>query len=82
MMQRSLLLQAELALEYSTLLIAETSADQLIRQIVGLVLIWCVADEIQIIELAVHPKFHRCGIARAMINEALIIGQRYSSASK
>lgn len=65
-------------LEYSTVLVAEAHRlDQPI--LAGLVIIWCVADEVQVVELAVHPQYRRRGIASALMTEALAIGTRCSA---
>ena len=68
-------MQAELRRDHSILLTAQcTSVGE--EVIAGLVLMWCLADEAQIIELAVHPDFRRQGIALALMTEALAEGSR------
>ncbi len=42
--------------------------------ILGYVCYWCVADEIQILNIAVHKDFRRRGIARAMLAHAIGTG--------
>lgn len=69
--------QAELALEYSILLVAEMKTEGS-RTVAGLVLVWCLADEVQVIELAVHPDYRRQGIGLALMSEALALGTRYT----
>ncbi|MEM5786938.1 MAG: ribosomal protein S18-alanine N-acetyltransferase [Syntrophobacteraceae bacterium] len=39
--------------------------------IVGYLCYWCVADELQILNFAVHPDFRRLGIARQLLAHAL-----------
>ena len=73
------LTQAELRLDHSHLLTAQctNSGEKLIA---GLLLMWCLADEAQIIELAVHPDLRRKGIALALMTEALAEGSRFVAA--
>ena len=73
-----MLVQDELRLEYSVLLVAELQAHGG-SVLVGLVLMWCIADEVQVIELAVHPKFQRQGIGLALMTKALNVGTRSHS---
>ncbi len=42
--------------------------------ILGYICYWCVADEIQILNIAVHKDFRRRGIARAMLEHAIRTG--------
>jgi ribosomal-protein-alanine N-acetyltransferase len=42
--------------------------------VVGYVCFWKAADEIQILNLAVHPSFRRQGIGRALLSQALKSG--------
>lgn len=44
------------------------------RGIIGYICFWCVADEIQILNLAVHENFRRRSIARGLLAHALRIG--------
>ena len=53
------------------LLVAEEA--QPASRIVGLVLLWLIADEAQIIEMAVHPAVQRRGIGLQLLTEALRI---------
>ena len=68
-------MQIELKLEHSAIFTAiyTTAGDDVLA---GLVLMWCLADEAQIIELAVHPKFRRQGIGLALMTRALAEGSR------
>jgi [ribosomal protein S18]-alanine N-acetyltransferase len=36
-------------------------------QLCGLIIAWQVVDEIQILEVAVHPQYRRRGIARSLL---------------
>ena len=64
-------LQSELDEERTLLLVAEEA--QPASRIVGLVLLWLIADEAQIIEMAVHPAVQRRGIGSQLLTEALRI---------
>ena len=58
-------LQAEIERARAHLLVARTEANQL----VGYVLYWHVADEMEIHDVVVHPAHRRKGIARALFKE-------------
>ena len=64
-------LQSELDEERTLLLVAEEAEPA--GSIVGLVLLWLIADEAQIIEMAVHPAVQRRGIGSQLLTEALRI---------
>ena len=69
------LMQAELRNDHAVLLTAQcTLAEK--ELLVGLVLMWCLVDEAQIIELAVHPDFRRQGIGLSLMSEAMAEGIR------
>lgn len=44
------------------------------RGIIGYICFWCVADEIQILNLAVHENFRRRSVARVLLADAIRIG--------
>jgi [ribosomal protein S18]-alanine N-acetyltransferase len=44
------------------------------RGIIGYICFWCVADEIQILNLAVHESFRRGSVARGLLADAIRIG--------
>lgn len=46
------------------------------RRVVGYVCFWLVVDEVQIFNLAVDIAHRRCGIGRALLQHALLIGYR------
>jgi ribosomal-protein-alanine N-acetyltransferase len=41
------------------------------RKLIGYVCWWLVADEIHILNLAVHPDYRRAGIGRALVQRVL-----------
>jgi ribosomal-protein-alanine N-acetyltransferase len=43
---------------------------------VALLLVWAVADELQVINVATHPDFRRRGAARALLLDALLCAVR------
>jgi [ribosomal protein S18]-alanine N-acetyltransferase len=43
-------------------------------QIVGYLCYWCVAGEIQILNVAVHESFRRLGVGRALLSHAIHFG--------
>jgi [ribosomal protein S18]-alanine N-acetyltransferase len=49
------------------------------RGIVGYICFWCVADEIQILNLAVHENFRRRSVARRLLAHALRVGREKSA---
>ena len=44
------------------------------RGIVGYICFWCVADDLQILNLAVHENFRRRSIARGLLDHAIRAG--------
>ena len=58
-------LQSEIERAHAHLLVARTEANQL----VGYVLYWHVADEMEIHDVVVHPAHRRKGIARTLFQE-------------
>jgi ribosomal-protein-alanine N-acetyltransferase len=46
------------------------------ESVVGYVLAWFVADEVHIVNLAVHPAWRRLGIGRALMHDVLDRGRR------
>jgi len=42
--------------------------------IVGYICFWCVADEIQILNIAVHPDFRRRAVGRTLLSHAIRTG--------
>jgi ribosomal protein S18 acetylase RimI-like enzyme len=69
--------QKEVALERSVLLVAEDGGAA--RGVAGLVLVWCIADEAQFLEIAVHPEAQCRGIGTQLMAEALALSTRSSS---
>lgn len=60
---------------HSTILVAGPPPPQP-WQVWGYIVFWIVADEMHILNLAVHPDRRRRGIARALLSAALAQGQR------
>jgi [ribosomal protein S18]-alanine N-acetyltransferase len=46
------------------------------HRVVGYICFWLVVDEVQIFNLAVDIAHRRCGIGRALLHHALLIGYR------
>ncbi|MFZ2447030.1 MAG: ribosomal protein S18-alanine N-acetyltransferase [Syntrophobacteraceae bacterium] len=42
--------------------------------VVGYICYWCVADEIQILNIAVHPDFRRRAVGRTLLSHAIRTG--------
>ncbi len=61
----------ELQNPHSRLTVAEREGE-----VVGYICCWDVADEVQILNVAVHPHFRRQGIADLLLRSALEDGQR------
>lgn len=62
------LLRRELAHEWSTIYLAEEPEED---RLLGFIVFWLVADEIHVLNLAVHPFHRRRGVAGAMLEAAL-----------
>jgi len=61
-------LDTEMARAWSRLSVArETAGDEA----VGVLLVWAVADELHVINVATHPDFRRRGVARALLGAEL-----------
>jgi ribosomal-protein-alanine N-acetyltransferase len=58
--------EQELATEWSTVLVAEDPGGA----IAGFVVLWIVADELQILDVATDPALRRSGVARRLLAEA------------
>ena len=43
--------------------------------VVGYICFWCVADEVQILNVAVHPGYRRQGIGRLLLHDCLRYGR-------
>lgn len=52
--------------------VAEVQTDAETHQVVGMVVVWRVADEAHIATLAVHPDYRGRGIAKQMLAHALL----------
>ena len=46
------------------------------EEVLGYVLCWYVADEVHIVNLAVHPRWRRQGLARALLADAFARARR------
>ena len=68
-----LLLQGQMEQSNRLLTVAELKQD---GSIIGMVLIWCVADEVQVMEVAVSKKYQGQGVGSAMFAEALSTSTR------
>jgi len=67
-------LQKELGEDRSVVLVAEAGGSA--RGVEGLVLVWCIADEAQFLEIAVHPKAQCRGIGTRLMSGALALSTR------
>lgn len=61
--------QSELDQPHSCILLARQQA-QLIKNIVGYLVLWIIIDEMHILNLAVGPDYRRQGIGRSLLLEA------------
>ncbi|MEW6298304.1 MAG: ribosomal protein S18-alanine N-acetyltransferase [Thermodesulfobacteriota bacterium] len=61
----------ELHKQYARVLVAELRG-----QVVGYLCCWFVADEVQILNIAVHPGYRRRGIGRALLRAILAEARR------
>jgi ribosomal-protein-alanine N-acetyltransferase len=52
---------------FSRMLVAERDG-----QVTGYLCYWCVADEVHILNVAVHPNYRRQGIARRLMEKILL----------
>ena len=59
-----------------TTLVARLPAPGAPAAVAGYVCVWVVSDELHINNLAVHPRWRRRGLARALVRAALEHGQR------
>lgn len=66
----------ELSGPHSQLTVAERHGE-----IVGYLCCWHVADEVQILDIAVHPDFRRQGIGERLLRHAFVSGQRKGAQS-
>jgi len=66
----------ELGSPHSQLIVAERQG-----AILGYICSWHVADEVQILAIAVHPEARRQGIGERLVHHVLSIGQRKGAQS-
>jgi ribosomal protein S18 acetylase RimI-like enzyme len=64
-------LALELAKPYARITVAQRGSEQPRAY----ALTWCVADELQLIDLATAPDTRRHGLARALVSEAIAFGR-------
>ncbi len=64
------LFRQELRIAFSRLVVARAARDPA-TPVVGYLCRWAVADEIHILNVAVHPSHRRSGIGRLLMDEAL-----------
>jgi ribosomal-protein-alanine N-acetyltransferase len=64
------MLEAELEYEWSRVLIAESFRAGS-KEIVSFAVLWTVADDLQVLNVATHPSYRRLGAASKVIGEAL-----------
>lgn len=68
--------QAECREPRTVLLVAEAVATDKAAQVAGVVLIWCIADEAQVMEVAVSPELQQRGIGYQLLKEALAVSSQ------
>jgi ribosomal-protein-alanine N-acetyltransferase len=56
----------ELQNPYARLVVAEQE-----RRVAGYCCRWLIADEVHILDIAVHPAYRRCGIGKVLLQEIL-----------
>ncbi len=61
----------ELTLPFSRLVVAMADLGQEVPQLVGYLCRWLVADELHILNIAVHPDFRRRNIGAGLLSEAI-----------
>jgi ribosomal-protein-alanine N-acetyltransferase len=66
----------ELHSAHSLLTVAERQG-----QVIGYVCCWYVADEVQILDIAVHPVCRRQGVGKRLLHHALASGQQRGALS-
>ena len=66
--------EAEMEKTYASLSVARLSVSGKIPQVLGYVCFWFVADEIQIVNLAVHVEHRRRGVGRSLLLHACAQG--------
>ena len=63
----------------SIILVARTGENREVESgtavVVGYICFWCVADEVQILNIAVHPDHRRHGIGRLLLHDSLNRGR-------
>ena len=69
------LLRRELQHEWSTILLVEEEVGVERMEILGVGIFWVVHDELHILNVATAPEHRRRGIARAIMEEALVHGK-------
>lgn len=71
--QQDIDLEAEEARSWGRLTVARESAG---GEALGVLLVWAVADELHVVNVATHPDFRRRGVARALLSGALARASR------
>lgn len=66
----------ELKNPHSCLTVAEQDGD-----VIGYLCCWYIADEIQILDVAVHPEYRRKGIGEQLLHHALTAGRMRNALS-
>jgi ribosomal-protein-alanine N-acetyltransferase len=63
----------------STILVARAGGAGGGRGLLGYICVWVVEEELHINNLAVHPRYRRRGIARALLEAALALGRGHKA---
>jgi len=66
----------ELNNPYARLVVAEQAG-----QVIGYVCCWLVADEVQILDVAIHPAHRRCGVGRLLLQDILTEARQHGASS-
>lgn len=66
----------ELHSPHSQLMVAEQQGE-----VIGYVCCWYVADEVHILDIAVHPQSRRQGAGERLLQHALVVGQQKGAQS-
>ena len=56
-----------------------SSSSDGLRHIAGAILMWLVADEVHILDVATHPAHRRQGVGRALVAQAIALARKHGA---